>query len=162
MIFLYFEMVSKKRLPTLLDRKIYKTGQTRGADLEAIYQNRVSRNSTAVIRFENYEKYELVRNMNYENGYVVLVSPKTYFKEKSRIDTLKLKLGENLLIFYQKRDEWEEWSPEKFNLKVASARKNPLNGSYVARIAGTTSSADKKANPIRPNSPINSIKSACA
>jgi hypothetical protein len=31
------------KLPQLLDRKIYKTGQTRGADDDEIYQNRVSR-----------------------------------------------------------------------------------------------------------------------
>ena len=34
------------KLPSLLDRKIYKTGQTRGADDDEIYQNRVSRTSS--------------------------------------------------------------------------------------------------------------------
>lgn len=38
------------KLPQLLDRKIYKTGQTRGADDDVIFQNRVGRNSTVLIR----------------------------------------------------------------------------------------------------------------
>ena len=37
------------RLPQLLGRKIYKTGQTRGADDDVIFQNRVGRNSTVLI-----------------------------------------------------------------------------------------------------------------
>ncbi len=40
------------KLPQLLDRKIYKSGQTRGADDDEIYQNRVNRNSTALIRYD--------------------------------------------------------------------------------------------------------------
>ncbi len=142
-------MPRKPKLPNLLDRKIYKTGQTRGADLEAIYQNRVSRNSTAVIRFENFERYKLVREMHYENGYVVVINPEIYFDNYSRLEALNLSLGENLLIFYQKRNEWEKWNPQKLNLNVASNRTSPLGGDYVARIAGTTSIANKKANPIR-------------
>jgi hypothetical protein len=39
------------KLPSLLERKIYKTGQTRGADDGVIYQNRVSRNSTLLIPY---------------------------------------------------------------------------------------------------------------
>ena len=58
------------KLPSLLDRKIYKTGQTRGADDDEIYQNRVGRNSTILIPFHQFEKYriEKVYSMNYENG----------------------------------------------------------------------------------------------
>lgn len=39
------------RCPKLLDTKIYKTGQTRGADDDVIYQNRVSRTSTVLIPY---------------------------------------------------------------------------------------------------------------
>ena len=35
--------------PKLVQTKIYKTGQTRGADDDVIYQNRVGRNSTVLI-----------------------------------------------------------------------------------------------------------------
>ena len=38
-------------LPSLLARKLYKTGQTRGADDDVIYQNRVGRNSTVLIPY---------------------------------------------------------------------------------------------------------------
>lgn len=41
------------KLPQLLDRKIYKTGQTRGADDDVIYQNRVARNSTVLIPYSS-------------------------------------------------------------------------------------------------------------
>ena len=37
------------KLPELLERKISKTGQTRGADDDVIFQNRVSRNNTVLI-----------------------------------------------------------------------------------------------------------------
>jgi hypothetical protein len=40
------------KLPQLLERKIYKTGQTRGADDDVIYQNRVGRNSTVLIPYQ--------------------------------------------------------------------------------------------------------------
>jgi hypothetical protein len=39
------------KLPSLLDRKIYKTGQTRGASDDEIFQNRVERNSTVLIPY---------------------------------------------------------------------------------------------------------------
>lgn len=41
--------VSLEKLPPLVERKIYKTGQTRGASNSEIYQNRVGRNSTVLI-----------------------------------------------------------------------------------------------------------------
>ena len=45
--------VRKPKLPALLDRKISKTGQTRGADDDVIYQNRVNRCNTVLIPFIN-------------------------------------------------------------------------------------------------------------
>ena len=44
------------KLPQLLDRKIYKTGQTRGADDDVIYQNRVSRGSTVLIPYHLWDE----------------------------------------------------------------------------------------------------------
>ena len=37
------ELPGRQKLPKLLTRKLYKTGQTRGADDDEIYQNRVLR-----------------------------------------------------------------------------------------------------------------------
>ena len=64
------------RLPQLLERKLYKTGQTRGADDDDIYQNRVLRPSTVLIP---YGCWEMCRAVQYENGFIVLLSPSEYF-----------------------------------------------------------------------------------
>lgn len=51
-------------LPASVKTKIYKTGQTRGADDDVIYQNRVGRNSTVIIPYEEYEfVHKLLRTM---------------------------------------------------------------------------------------------------
>ena len=39
------------KLPQLLEQKLSKTGQTRGADDDVIFQNRVSRSNTVLIPF---------------------------------------------------------------------------------------------------------------
>jgi len=137
------------KLPDLLNRKIYKTGQTRGADMDEIYQNRVSRNCTAVIRYENYVSSEELRSKQYENGYVVVVKPEVYFNSKpEEFQDLNLVLGSNMLLFYQRREQWNTWNPEKMGLEIAKSRTPPLGGQYVARVAGTTSS-DQEGGTIR-------------
>lgn len=131
------------KLPSLLDRKIYKTGQTRGADDDEIYQNRVGRNSTILIPFHQFEKYriEKVYSMNYENGFIVLISPMDYFENKEiDLNQLNLKLGENLLIFYETREDWLKHNPEEKGFTVATSRLAPLGGEYIARIPATTAS----------------------
>lgn len=131
------------KLPSLLDRKIYKTGQTRGADDDEIYQNRVGRNSTILIPFHQFEKYriEKVYSMNYENGFIVLISPMDYFENKEiDLNQLNLKLGENLLIFYETREDWLKHNPEEKGFTVATSRLVPLGGEYIARIPATTAS----------------------
>jgi len=131
------------KLPPLLERKLYKTGQTRGADDDEIYQNRVRRNSTILIPFRQFEKYrkEKFYSMNYENGFIVLISPADYFQKKSlNLNKLKLRLGENLLIFYETREDWLEYNPDDKGFTVANNRTNPLGGEYIARIPATTSS----------------------
>ena len=69
-------------IPTLLERKLYKTGQTRGADDDEIYQNRVSRNSTVLIPYKFY-KEEFSDNDIFERKFIVLLSPKEFFEEVS-------------------------------------------------------------------------------
>lgn len=135
------------RLPQLLDRKIYKTGQTRGADDDVIYQNRVSRSSTVLIP---YRCWDLCANPHdggdrYESGFIVLLSPSEYFGKPNIADELAAKglaLGTNALVFYETREAWEAHNPDDLRWKPAKRRTNPLGGRYVARIPATTATED--------------------
>lgn len=134
------------KLPPLLERKLYKTGQTRGADDDVIYQNRVSRNSTALIPYRWLTESLLPPNMVYENGFIVLIDPADYFglatDEAGRaavLSTRGLVLGSNALVFYQKRIDWTQ-TPPLSTWRPATSRTQDLGGQFVARIAGTTSS----------------------
>ena len=131
------------KLPGLLDRKIYKTGQTRGADDDEIYQNRVSRNSTILIPYSQFDKFmsDEQYHMEFEKGYIVLISPKDYFENVSsdELSEKNLRLGENLLIFYEIREDWNNHNPDVLGYSVASSRESPLGGQYIARIPATTS-----------------------
>ena len=64
--------------PKLVQTKIYKTGQTRGADDDVIYQNRVGRNSTVLIPYHEFEKCKKAPTQNgiYENGISFLLALK--------------------------------------------------------------------------------------
>jgi hypothetical protein len=128
------------KLPALLGRKIYKTGQTRGADDDEIYQNRVGRNSTILIPFSQFPKYSgnSLYGLNYEKGFIVLVNPSMYFEQSPNLQKLSLVLGENALLFYETRDQWNAFNPMKRGLAPASSRKSPLGGEFVARVPATT------------------------
>jgi len=131
------------KLPQLIDRKIYKTGQTRGADDDVIYQNRVSRASTVLIPYSVWEQAHMPPNgdKTFENGFIVLISPEVYFGTKYIDIALKargLKLGSNTLIFYETREQWEKYNPRKMGYVPAKNRVRPLGGEYVARIPATT------------------------
>ena len=131
-------------LPQLLSRKIYKTGQTRGADDDVIFQNRVGRNSTVLI------PYQLLINPSfcypdktnaYENGFIVLLKPEEYFensKIESELKDRTLGIGINCLVFYETREQWDSYNPDKLNWAPAQKRSAPLGGNYVARVPGTT------------------------
>jgi hypothetical protein len=85
------------KLPKLFNTKLYKTGQTRGADDDEIYQNRVSRSSTVLIP---YSLFDLCADANneYENGYIVLIKPDVFFGSKEfREELLEkgIELGKN-------------------------------------------------------------------
>ncbi len=129
-------------LPQLVRTKIYKTGQTRGADDDVIYQNRVGRNSTVLIPYEDYEicKQAPSENGQYENGFIVLIRPEDYFNSSSHKG---LKLGKNMLVFYETREQWVKYPPLK-KWEAATSRKTPLGGEYVARIPATTSEGQSK------------------
>lgn len=137
--------MSLPKLPSLLDRKIYKTGQTRGADDDVIFQNRVGRNSTVLIPFQYFNEGLNLQSAKekFENGFIVLISPSVYFDNPHTDEQLTkrgLVLGKNVLIFYETRDQWVKYNPEKLKWRPAESRTAPLRGKYVARVPATTSS----------------------
>ncbi|HEX7028367.1 MAG TPA: BstXI family restriction endonuclease [Gammaproteobacteria bacterium] len=131
------------RLPTLLDRKIYKTGQTRGADDDVIYQNRVSRTSTVLIPYPIWEQGLNLPDGedSFENGFIVLISPSQYFETpniKKKLAAQNLEIGKNALVFYQTRAAWLAHNPDTLGWTAAQSRQAPLGGQYVARVSATT------------------------
>ena len=134
-------------LPSLLDRKIYKTGQTRGADDDVIYQNRVSRSSTVLIPYSCWEMCAKPQDGTdkYENGFIVLISPAEYFgtpKISSVLAKKGLSLGSNAVVFYETREQWNAYNPLSKKWRAAQKRTNPLGGQYVARVPATTANED--------------------
>lgn len=151
-------MTQKKRLPKLpqlLERKISKTGQTRGADDDVIYQNRVGRNNTVLIPFHQWIQdgnlRKIARENIFEKGYIVLIPPSEYFSWEDPQKTLSendLVLGSNALIFYETRNDWDSHSPEILKWKAANCRQAPLGGEYAARVPATTANDAEKAKKI--------------
>ena len=136
------------KLPELLSRKLYKTGQTRGADDDVIYQNRVSRKRTVLIPWPSWGKCSKPKDGSnaYENGYIVLIAPSDYFDatKREQFEAQKLSLGKNALVFFENRKDWLDYSPTGCNWKPAKNRTAPLGGEYVARIPATTAHKDAK------------------
>jgi hypothetical protein len=135
------------KLPQLLDRKIYKTGQTRGADDDVIFQNRVSRNSTVLIPYDYWDTVSKPPEgeKQFDSGFIALISPSSYFASDSPDAVLSnrgLKLGRNALVFYQLRSDWDAHPPDSMKWRPASSRTNPLRGQFVERIAGTTATQE--------------------
>jgi len=131
------------KLPQLLDRKIYKTGQTRGADDDVIYQNRVGRNSTVLIPFQfwgptfTYPPGET----SFENGFIVLISPSEFFENKNfkrELAERGLSWGDNCVVCFETREQWDKYDPKKLKWKPATQRSAPLRGNYIARVPATT------------------------
>jgi BstXI restriction endonuclease len=147
--------LSKKRrppkLPQLLSRKIYKTGQTRGADDDVIYQNRVSRNSTVLIPYQLWDSMSMPPDgsSEFDRGFIALISPDDYFHSQdieSELLARGLVLGGNLLVFYKTRAQWNTNPPTVLGWNAANSRSNPLGGEYVARVAATTGDGGAKIN----------------
>jgi hypothetical protein len=145
-----------KRLPkrpALLGLKMSKTGQTRGADDDVIYQNRVNRSNTVLIRYKTWETCAKPQDGtdSYERGFIVLLSPSEYFGDPNITEELAAKglaLGTNALVFYETREQWDEKNPDTLGWKVATKRKAPLGGQYVARVSATTAKDKSKAKKI--------------
>lgn len=127
--------------------KLDKTKQTRGADDDVIYQNRVKRNSTVLIPFRDYDLCSVYpyNEHEYENGFIVLIKPEDYFEGnyKTYLASKGLALGKNLLVFYETREQWKNYPVPK-NWKPANSRISPLGGQYVARIPATTAKNEHK------------------
>lgn len=141
--------VRKPRLPALLNRKISKTGQTRGADDDVIYQNRVNRCNTVLIPYHQWILDEQLRNnsASFEKGYIVLISPQDYFSLKNPAELLALShltLGNNCLVFYETRVDWNHHNPDALGWTYADSREAPLGGNYVARVPATTAAHDSE------------------
>ena len=135
------------KLPPFLERKVFKSGQTRGADDDEIYQNRVSRTSTVLIPYSLWTSHFAAITLanTFKKGYIVLLSPTDYFdrtKGGTELTALGLTLGTNALVFYETRPDWLRHNPEELGWHVATSRVSPLGGRYVARIAATTASGD--------------------
>ncbi|MCT2077678.1 BstXI family restriction endonuclease [Dietzia cinnamea] len=141
------------KLPQLLDRKLYKTGQTRGATNKEIYQNRVSRSSTVLIPWSQWEMCQFPDGepgTKYENGFIVLVPPTWYFETpnaKGILASEGVRLGENALLLFQQRADWVRYGPDStnsFEFKLPVDRLAPIGGNYMARIHSTTAVKDGK------------------
>ena len=135
------------RLPKLLHGKIYKTGQTRGADDDVIFQNRVGRNSTVLIPYEQWAKASAPPEgeTEFENGFIALISPRRYFEtlgiDKELADR-GLAIGGNALVLYETREEWKQYNPDNQGWPAASRRINPLGGNYTARVPASTAASE--------------------
>lgn len=119
------------------------SGQTRGADDDEIYQNRVARTSTVLIPFAVWVRYFAppANPFSFERGYIVLISPDEYFPQKDPkawLANVGLVLGKNCLVFYETRNQWNAYQPDALKWKAAQSRLDPLGGQYIARISATT------------------------
>lgn len=134
----------KSGLPKPVGTKIYKTCQTRGADKEQIFQNRVKRNSTVLIPFGSLNRGTIIPPVGFENDYIVLLTPQEYFRDLNRQLPNSLVLGINALVYYETRNDWNQYNPQTLGWNYATSRTNPLNGEYVARIPDTTRDNDSQ------------------
>lgn len=134
------------KLPQLIDRKIYKTGQTRGSDDDEIFQNRVSRSSTVLIPLAHWSSCAVPADGSsaYCSSYIVLVSPDWYMSQpdpEAQLGEQNLVLGVNAVIFYENRKDWEVLPPSSKQWTPATNRTNPLGGEYIARIPANTATS---------------------
>ncbi|OXA78420.1 BstXI restriction endonuclease [Flavobacterium aquidurense] len=137
------------KLPPLLQSKIYKTGQTRSANDDVIYQNRANRNGTVLIPFESVHLFDtsVFTSNRFESGFIVVLSPEDYYSNPDALvmmKTKKLKLGVNAILLYETRAQWNEFNPYKNKLAIAEKRTSPIEGHFVARILSSTSKDEEK------------------
>lgn len=137
------------KLPRLLQSKIYKTGQTRSANDDVIYQNRANRNGTVLIPFESIHLFDIsiFTSNRFESGFIVIISPEDYYTNPETLVIMKarkLKLGVNVILFYETRAQWNAFNPYKNKLIVAEKRTSPIDGHFVARVLSSPSRDEEK------------------
>ncbi|WP_426484927.1 BstXI family restriction endonuclease [Flavobacterium sp. 2] len=137
------------KLPPLLQSKIYKTGQTRSANDDVIFQNRANRNGTVLIPFESIDLFDIsvLTSQKFESGFIVVMSPDDYYANPEALITMKakkLKLGVNTILFYETRTQWNNFNPYKNKLSVAEKRAVPIDGHFVARIVSSGIKGEEK------------------
>lgn len=103
----------------------------------------MGRTSTVLIPYSFWSNWSssLNKEQFFEKGFIALISPTEYFYNEniqSELAEKGLVLGENALVFYETRDQWNSNNPINLNWKAAQNRVNPLDGEYVARISATT------------------------
>lgn len=127
-------------LPGIAPRKIYKTGQTRGAEADEIYQNRVSRSSTVLIPLSFWlDSLAQFPNGGFEKGHIFIAKPADYDARYEELQDHQIILGNNLLVYYRTRAEWTAFHPSRYGWNYATSRQPPLGGQYIARVPSTTS-----------------------
>ncbi|MFR9730391.1 BstXI family restriction endonuclease [Saccharopolyspora sp. MS10] len=142
--------VKLPHLPQLVRSKLDKVNYTRGASNRELFQNRVSRNNRVLINWESWSlcKFPDDETEEYEKGFCVLVSPSWYFENPNADEELAaegIEIGTNAVIFFQRRQDWEVYSPKGGVLSngkeftPANSRENPVGGTYCARIHATVS-----------------------
>lgn len=137
------------KLPRLLQSKIYKTGQTRSANDDVIFQNRANRNGTVLIPFESIHLFDIsvFTSDRFESGFIVVITPEDYYTKPDTpviMKDRKLKLGVNAILFYETRAQWNAFNPYKNKLTVAEKRTYPIEGHFVARIVSSPSKDEEK------------------
>ena len=137
------------KLPPLLQSKIYKTGQTRSANDDVIFQNRANRNGTVLIPFESIDLFDIsiLDYHKFESGFIVVLTPEDYYTNPDALITMKakkLKLGVNAILLYETRVQWDKFNPYKNKLSVAEKRATPIDGHFVARILSSAVKNEEK------------------
>jgi hypothetical protein len=139
----------KSAFPQMLERKLYKTGQTRGAEADEIFQNRVSRNSTVLVPLKLWmQLWDAGQTPDpedgYENGHIYITTATEYFGSLKRKLPKGIRLGENCLVFYRTRTEWNSNNPSDLGWSPAISRLAPVGGEYIARVVSTTRAGDEQ------------------
>lgn len=161
-----------KFLPYKLIKRIKKTKEGRSGN--EIYKRRNRRNYRVLMQYDiwnsfidNPSKKEFLDK--FEEGYAVLVSPRTYFGDNypNKSDKLnnKFKLGHNGFVFYTLLSEYEHYKPltewddvyeldttgnRDFNTWVGDYALNVKNGNHVSMIC-------KKNHPKKEKDEISSL-----
>lgn len=123
-------------LPSAVKDKINKTKQTRGAQpYERVpYQNRVNRNSIAVVPYAFRNR---LHPDGFESGYRILVRPSDYFHAagvpREDFDS-SVRIGDDAFVYYDNRREWISLPPDP---TWVPCEDRSGDGHYIARVPAT-------------------------